>query len=307
MSVLVVGSVALDTIETPFGKVEEAIGGAATFFSAAASLFHPVQLVGVVGSDYPRSQLDFLEERGVDFSGLTREDGESFRWSGVYSYDLNARETLETRLGVFADFKPEIPASFREAEWVFLGNIHPSLQLDVLEQIHEPRLVACDTMNYWIESTRVELLELLGKVDVLMVNDSEARELTGDYNLLHAARWIQDRGPKYVVVKKGEHGALLFTPDMTFFAPGFPLEEIFDPTGAGDAFAGGFMGWLAAAGTVDDDELRRSMIYGSALGSFVVERFGVERLKELGMDEVQERVRAFRDLTAFEHGTPSHV
>jgi sugar/nucleoside kinase (ribokinase family) len=307
MSVLVVGSVALDTIETPFGRVEETIGGAATFFSAAASLFHPVQLVGVVGSDYPMHELDFLSERGVDFGGLKQEEGENFFWSGVYSYDLNSRETLETRLGVFADFKPEIPASFREAEWVFLGNIHPSLQLDVLEQIHTPRLVACDTMNYWIESTRDELLELLGRVDVLMVNDSEARQLTGDHNLLRAARWIQERGPEYVVVKKGEHGALLFTPDMTFFAPGFPLEEIFDPTGAGDAFGGGFMGWLAAAGHVDNDELRRAMIYGSALGSFVVERFGVERLKELDMAEIQERVRAFRDLTAFEHGAASHV
>lgn len=307
MSVLVVGSVALDTIETPFGKVEETIGGAATFFSAAASLFHPVQLVAVVGSDYPMHELDFLRERGVDFSGLQQEEGENFFWSGVYSYDLNSRETLETRLGVFADFKPEIPASFREAEWVFLGNIHPSLQLDVLEQIRGPRLVACDTMNYWIENTRDELLELLGKVDVLMVNDSEARQLTGDYNLLRAARWIQERGPKYVVVKKGEHGALLFTPDMTFFAPGFPLETIYDPTGAGDAFGGGFMGWLAAADRVDDDELRRAMVYGSALGSFVVERFGVERLRELDMEEIQDRFGAFRELTAFEHGATSHV
>lgn len=307
MSVLVVGSVALDTIETPFGKVVDAVGGSATFFAAAASLLHPVQLVAVVGSDYPIDELRFLEARGVEFAGLTQEDGESFRWSGVYSHDLNSRETLETRLGVFAEFQPTIPESFRGAEWVFLGNIHPALQLDVLEQIERPRLVACDTMNYWIESTPDELLALLGRVDLLMVNDSEARELTGDHNLLGAARWIQERGPRYVVVKKGEHGAFLFTPDMTFFAPGFPLEVIQDPTGAGDAFAGGFMGWMARAGTVTDDELRRGMIYGSALGSFVVQQFGVEGLRSLDASAIQDRVRAFRDLTWFEHSTASHV
>ncbi|HKJ92528.1 MAG TPA: PfkB family carbohydrate kinase, partial [Longimicrobiales bacterium] len=239
MSLLVVGSVALDSIETPFGRADDTIGGSATFFSAAASLFHPVQLVGVVGSDYPTEELAFLSDRGVDLAGLDRAEGESFRWSGVYSYDLNTRETLETRLGVFAEFRPRIPSQFRDAQWVFLGNIDPELQLDVLEQIHTPGLVACDTMNYWIEGKRDALLELLKRVDLLLVNDGEARELTGEHNLLQAARWIQDRGPRFVVVKKGEHGAILFTSETIFFAPGFPLEEVFDPTGAWDAFAGG--------------------------------------------------------------------
>src|SRR5680860_409439 len=242
MSILVVGSVALDTVETPFGRAEDALGGSATFFAAAASFFCPVQVVGVVGDDFPMESLDFLRKRDVDLTGLEQAAGESFRWSGVYSYDLNSRETLDTRLGVFADFKPQIPEDLRNAEWVFLGNIDPVLQLDVLEQIDKPKLVACDTMNFWIESKRDTLLELLGKVDLLLVNDSEARELSGKYNLANAARWIHDHGPRYVIIKKGEHGAILFTPNTTFFAPGYPLEEVFDPTGAGDAFAGGLMG-----------------------------------------------------------------
>lgn len=300
MSVLVVGSVALDTIETPFGKAEDALGGSATFFSAAASYFCPISLVGVVGDDYPRDSLRFLEQRGVDLAGLETRKGESFRWSGVYDFDLNSRATRETRLGVFAEFKPDIPEAFRDAEWIFLGNIDPVLQLDVLDQVRAPKLVACDTMNYWIEGKRADLLRLLERVNVIMVNDSEARELSGEYNLLKAARWIQRRGPSMVVVKKGEHGAILFTPDVIFFAPGFPLEDVFDPTGAGDAFAGGFMGCIARAGTTSTDELRRAMIYGSTLGSFAVERMGVERLMDLEMDEIDERVARFRDLTSFE-------
>jgi len=300
MSVLVVGSVALDTIETPFGKAEDALGGSATFFSAAASFFSPISLVGVVGEDYPRDGLRFLEQRGVDLAGLETRAGESFRWSGVYDFDLNSRETRETRLGVFAEFKPRIPEVFRDAEWIFLGNIDPVLQLDVLDQVQSPKLVACDTMNYWIEGKRRDLLRLLERVNVIMVNDSEARELSGEYNLLRAARWIQKRGPSMVVVKKGEHGAILFTPDVVFFAPGFPLEDVFDPTGAGDAFAGGFMGYLARAGSTSSDELRRAMIYGSTLGSFAVERMGVNRLIDLEMDEIEERVARFRELTAFE-------
>ncbi|MBX6363748.1 MAG: sugar kinase [Gemmatimonadetes bacterium] len=307
MSLLVVGSVALDTIETPFGRADDALGGSATFFSAAASLFQNVQLVGVIGSDFPRHELDFLERRGVDLSGLVQEPGESFRWSGVYSYDLSARETRETRLGVFADFKPRIPEAFRDAEWVFLGNIDPDLQCEVLDQVRRPRLVACDTMNFWIEGKREALLRLLRRVNLLLVNDAEARELSGEYNLLRAARWIQAHGPELVIVKKGEHGAILFMPEGIFFAPGFPLEEVFDPTGAGDAFAGGFMGYLARCGAVDAEELRRAMIYGSALGSFAVERFGIERLRHLGAAEVNERVRAFREMTAFAQPTPAGV
>jgi sugar/nucleoside kinase (ribokinase family) len=259
-----------------------------------------VQLVGVVGSDYPTPDLNFLVERGVDLSGLERAEGESFRWSGVYSYDLNSRETLETRLGVFADFQPKIPDTFRDAEWIFLGNIDPVLQLDVLEQVRAPRFVACDTMNFWISGKRGDLLRLLKRVDLLMVNDSEARELSGDHNLLRAARWIQQHGPQMVVVKKGEHGAILFTKDFAFFAPGYPLEEVFDPTGAGDAFAGGFIGYLARAGSADPLHLKRAMIYGSAMGSFAVEKFGVERLVDLTSREVHDRVCQFRELTAFE-------
>jgi sugar/nucleoside kinase (ribokinase family) len=300
MSLLVVGSVALDSIETPFGSVTDTLGGSATFFSAAASLYCGVKLVGVVGSDFPLADLAFLENRGVDLAGLEQSDGESFRWSGVYSFDLNSRETLETRLGVFADFEPKIPDAFRDAEWIFLGNIDPVLQLDVLEQVRKPRFVACDTMNFWIEGKRPELLRLLKRVDLLMVNDSEARELSGDHNLLRAARWIQAHGPQMVVVKKGEHGAILFTKDFTFFAPGYPLEEVFDPTGAGDAFAGGFVGYLARAGSSEPVHLRRAMIYGSAMGSFAVEKFGVDRLIDLTAREVHERVCQFQELTAFE-------
>jgi len=300
MSILVVGSVALDTVETPFGRADDALGGSATFFSAAASLFGPVQLVGVVGDDYPMEALGFLAERGVDLSGLEQARGESFRWSGVYSFDLNSRETLETRLGVFADFEPKIPEAFRDAEWVFLGNIDPELQLGVLDQVHQPRFVACDTMNLWIEIKRDRLLDLLKRVDLLLVNDAEARQLSGDFNLSRAARWIMDRGPRYLIIKKGEHGAILFTPQSTFFAPGFPLEEVFDPTGAGDAFAGGFMGHLAQCGRLDDGDLRRAVIYGSVLGSFAVERFSVERFRDLTAEEIEDRVRAFREMTVFE-------
>ena len=300
MSLLVVGSVALDTVETPFGRADDALGGSATFFSAAASVLHPVQLVGVVGDDYPLDALDFLAERGVDLTGLERAEGESFRWSGVYSYDLNSRETLETRLGVFADFAPKIPEQFRDADWVFLGNIDPELQANVLEQVHEPRFVACDTMNLWIEIKRPPLLELLQRVDLLMVNDAEARQLSGTANLAKAARWIMDRGPRYLIIKKGEHGAILFTPHSIFFAPGYPLEFVFDPTGAGDAFAGGFMAHLAQCGRLEDGDLRRAVVYGSVLGSFAVEKFSVERFRDLTADEIEERVRQFREMTVFE-------
>lgn len=300
MSLLVVGSVALDTVETPFGRAEDALGGSATFFSAAASLLHPVQLVGVIGDDYPVEALHFLAERNVDLAGLERATGESFRWSGVYSYDLNSRETLETRLGVFADFSPKIPDQFRDAEWVFLGNIDPDLQIGVLDQVRKPRFVACDTMNLWIEIKRQRLVELLGRVDLLMVNDSEARQLSGEHNLSKAARWILDRGPRYLIIKKGEHGAILFTPHSTFFAPGYPLEDVFDPTGAGDAFAGGFMAHLAQSGRLEDADLRRAVVYGSVLGSYAVEKFSVERFKDLTADEIEERVKHFREMTVFE-------
>ena len=301
MSILVVGSVALDTVETPFGRAERVLGGSANFFAAASSVFGPVEVVGVVGDDYPFSDLDFLRERGVDFSGVEQVAGESFFWEGKYTYDLNNRDTLETRLGVFADFKPNIPAASRSTPFVFLGNIHPSLQLDVLDQVESPRFVACDTMNFWIEGSREPLVELLGRVDLIFLNDAEARQLSGEHNLLKAARWIQAHGPRYVVVKKGEHGAVLYGPDWMFFAPGYPLEEVFDPTGAGDAFAGGFMGSLAGAREFDRDAFRQAMIFGSATGSFACEKFSVDRFRNLTKLDVAQRVAEVREMTAFEH------
>ncbi|MED5563517.1 MAG: PfkB family carbohydrate kinase [Gemmatimonadota bacterium] len=301
MSILVVGSVALDSVETPFGSADQVIGGSGVFFSAAASLLGPVRLVGVVGDDYPMEQLDFLTERGVDLAGVERTEGESFFWAGRYSYDLNSRDTLETRLGVFGDFAPQIPDEYRDSRYVFLGNIDPVLQLDVLDQMREPVAVICDTMNYWIEGSREALVELLKRVDILMVNDAEARQLAGDHNLLGAARWIQERGPRLVVVKKGEHGAILFGPDWMFFVPGFPLEVIFDPTGAGDSFAGGFVGYMASVDSQEPDDLRRAMVYGSVMGSFAVESFSVDRFRLLDEKEILHRIMEFKEMTAFEH------
>ncbi len=300
MSLLVVGSVALDSVETPFGKADEVLGGSAMFFSASASNLTPVQVVGVVGSDYPVEKLKVLEARGVDFSGLERAEGTSFRWRGRYRHDLNAAETLETHLGVFSNFRPKIPAQFRKAPFVFLGNIDPRLQLDVLSQVDKPRLVACDTMNFWIESRRPDVVKLLEHVDAITLNDGEARQLTDCYNLVKAARWIMAKGPSFVIIKKGEHGAFMFTKDSVFFAPAFPLEEVFDPTGAGDSFAGGFMGYLARAGSITDQHLRRAVIYGSAMGSFAVEKFSIQRLLEVDETQLANRVAEFRKLVAFE-------
>lgn len=299
-SLLVVGSVALDSVETPFGKAEDVLGGSATFFSASASHLAPVQVVGVVGSDYPVDKLAPLAARQVDLAGLERADGRSFRWRGRYRHDLNVAETLETHLGVFSNFRPKIPQQFRRAPFVFLGNIDPRLQLDVLTQVEKPRLVACDTMNFWIESRRPELLELLGRVDLITLNDGEARQLSERYNLLKAARWIMQRGPKLVIIKKGEHGAFMFNEHSVFFAPAFPLEEVFDPTGAGDSFAGGFMGYLARSGDLSDGSLRRAVVYGSAMGSFAVEKFSIERLLEITSSDISARVSDFYRLIHFE-------
>ena len=301
MSILVVGSVALDSVETPFGSADRVIGGSAVFFTAASSLLFPVQVVGVVGDDYPFEELDFLTERGADLSGVERAEGESFFWAGRYSYDLNSRDTLETRLGVFGDFEPRVPDAFRDSRYVFLGNLDPALQLAVLDQVREPAAVICDTMNYWIEGSREALVALLGRVDILMVNDAEARQLAGDHNLVRAARWIQERGPRYVVVKKGEHGAILFGPDWMFFVPGYPLEVIFDPTGAGDSFAGGFVGYIASVDSLEPDDLRRAMVYGSVMGSYAVESFSVDRFRSLSDGEILHRIVEFREITAFEH------
>jgi sugar/nucleoside kinase (ribokinase family) len=297
MSLLVVGSVALDSVYTPFGETADALGGSAVYFSVAGSLLHPIQVVGVVGRDYPVAELDKLASRGIDWSGVEHADGESFRWKGKYSYDLQSRETLETRLGVFANFQPKLPERFRAAEYLFLGNIDPELQLGILGQVTRPKLVVCDTMNYWIQSKKDTLLALLRRVDVLMVNDSEARELSGDWNIHRAGRWILDRGPKRVVIKQGEYGALLLEPGRTFYAPAFPLEEVFDPTGAGDAFAGGFMGYLARSGGATQENLRRAMVYGAAMGSFAVAHFGLRGFDGVTLADVDRRVQTFRDLT----------
>jgi sugar/nucleoside kinase (ribokinase family) len=297
MSLLVVGSVALDSIFTPFGETADTLGGSAVYFSVAASLLSPVQVVGVVGDDYPMEALERLGSRGIDWSGVERAAGESFRWKGKYSYDLQSRETLETRLGVFAAFRPKLPPSFRESPYLFLGNIDPELQLAVLDQMARPKLVVCDTMNYWIQGKRAELLTLLERVDILLVNDSEARELSGDWNIHRAGRWILERGPKRLVVKQGEYGALLIEPGKTFYVPAFPLEEVFDPTGAGDAFAGGFMGYLARVDSIAPEQLRRAMVYGSAMGSFAVQGFGVRGFDRIDFAGVERRVQAFVDLT----------
>ena len=300
MSVLVVGSVALDSVETPFGKADEVLGGSANYFSASASHQTQVQLVGVVGSDYPMAKLEPLKARGVDFAGLERAEGESFRWRGRYRHDLNSAETLETRLGVFSHFEPKIPSQFTDAQYVFLANIDPRLQLKVLKQVKAPRLVACDTMNFWIESRRADLLELLKYVDLITLNDGEARQLTECANLVQAARWILARGPKTVLIKKGEHGAFMFTKDSVFFAPAYPLESVFDPTGAGDSFAGGFMGTLARTGDLSEANMRRAVIVGSAMGSFVVEGFSITRLLEINKADIDRRVADFHRLVSFD-------
>jgi sugar/nucleoside kinase (ribokinase family) len=300
MSILVVGSVAYDTVETPFGRAQRVLGGSASFFAVAASFFVPVNLVGVVGQDFGEEQLAAFRGRPIDLEGLERMDGKTFHWQGRYSWDLNSRDTICTDLNVFEFFKPKIPASYRRSEVVFLGNIDPVLQREVLEQVEAPRLVACDTMNFWIQGKAEELEKTLARTQILLVNDAEARELSGEWNLVKAARAIRAMGPRIVVVKKGEHGVLMFDENGAFAAPAYPLETVFDPTGAGDTFAGGFMGYLAGAGEPSQAVLRRAVIMGSTLASFCVEAFSLDRLRTLTRAEIDERYRLFRDLTAFE-------
>jgi sugar/nucleoside kinase (ribokinase family) len=300
MRLLVVGSVALDTVETPFGEATDALGGSAVYFSVAASLLTGVRVVGVIGDDFPKGELDKLAPRGIDWSGVVRSPGESFRWKGKYSFDLASRDTLETRLGVFADFKPQIPRAFADTPFLFLGNIHPALQLAVLDQVREPALVACDTMNYWISSERETLLKVLRRVDVLIVNDEEIRQLSGDWNIHRAARWVLAQGPRRVVIKRGEHGAFMAEPGRSFYCPAFPMEEVFDPTGAGDAFAGGVLGYIARTGDLTDAGFRKAMVYGAAMGSFAVARFSVGGFEGVDPAVLQQRVRSFKDLTHFE-------
>jgi sugar/nucleoside kinase (ribokinase family) len=300
---LVVGSVALDSVETRAGKRTEVLGGAATFVSAAASFLAPtsVRLVGVVGDDFDEAHTQYLQSRKVDLAGLERvKGGRTFRWAGVYAPDFSTRTTLDTQLNVFQDFNPKLPAGWAESDYVFLANIDPVLQLGVLEQAKKPKFVACDTMNLWIDIKRAELVKLLGRVDMLLLNDEEARQLSGQANLPAAARTIRAMGPASVVIKRGDAGALLFHEGGVFAAPAFPIEDVVDPTGAGDSFAGGFMGWLAREDNTSPTTIRTSMIMGSVLASFSVEDFSLDRFRRLDLSQVRERFAAFADLVHFE-------
>ncbi len=299
-AVLIVGSVAIDSVKTPLGEVDNVLGGAAVYASTAANFFAPVQLVGVVGQDFPAEHLDFLRSRGVDLEGLQVMPGETFRWKGYYDFDVNQAHSLETHLNVFENFRPTLPESYRDAKYVFLANIDPELQLEVLAQVRAPRLTLCDTMNFWIERKRDALIEVLRKVDVAFMNDAEARELCGTFSLLKAARQVMSWGPKTVIIKKGEHGAVMFTPDSHFSAPSYPLEEVKDPTGAGDTFEGGFIGYLAHVDDVSEATLRKAVVHGSVLASFNVEDFSLDRMRRLTRDEINERYREFRRIAFFE-------
>ena len=304
MSLLVVGSVAYDGVETPYGKVERMLGGSSTYISLAAGYFTNVNLVGVVGDDFATEDEAVLVNHGIDLGGLDKVPGKTFYWSGVYSKDMNERTTLTTELNVFADFDPKIPASYRSTPYAFLGNIHPTLQAQVRDQMRSPRFVGGDTMNFWIEGTPDELAQAIRKWDFILINDGEARQLSGEYNLGKAAQRIHEMGPHTVVIKRGEYGAILFRPEGHFIAPGFLLETVLDPTGAGDSFAGGFMGYLAEVGISDIDQashahLRRAMIYGSVMGSFCCEQFGTGRLRTLTRAEIEARFREFKAFTEF--------
>ncbi|HJQ84964.1 MAG TPA: PfkB family carbohydrate kinase [Candidatus Binatia bacterium] len=297
--IAVVGSVAFDTIETPIGRAEEVLGGSATHFAVAASYFAPVHLVGVVGEDFPEAERDYLASRGIDLSGLEVREGRTFRWTGRYHEDMNVRDTLDLQLNVFANFQPTLSEAVRKVPFVFLANIDPTLQEAVLEQFDDPAVVACDTMNHWIASARASLEDLLPRVDLLVVNDEEARQLSGEPNVPRAARRILELGPRSVLVKRGEYGAILFSPESVFAVPAYPLEEVFDPTGAGDTFAGGVLGYLAATGERSEGGLRRAIVYGSVLASYVVEDFGGQRLRTLTREDIDRRYRQFVALTEF--------
>jgi sugar/nucleoside kinase (ribokinase family) len=300
VSLLVVGSVAFDGLESPYGKVDRTLGGAATYFSVAASFFTPVHLVAIVGDDFTDADAKIFHQRKIDCEGLERAVGKSFFWAGKYSENLNERVTLTTELNVFADFKPKLPERYRASKYVFLANIAPDLQRDVLQQVKKrPKIAALDTMNYWIERSNEDLRETLRHVDILMINDAETRQLSSEHNLLIAAKRIFKMGPSTLVIKRGEYGAMLVDKRGVFCVPAFPLEEPHDPTGAGDSFAGGFMGYLAGAGDKSDASLRRAMVYGSVMGSFTVEKFGLDRLKTLKRSEIHARARHFAKLTQF--------
>ncbi|MFM7222422.1 MAG: PfkB family carbohydrate kinase [Bacteroidota bacterium] len=303
MALLVVGTMAFDVIETPFGKSDRIIGGAATYIALSASNFvQPIKQVSVVGGDFPQEELDELQNRGVELEGVQiKKDQKSFFWAGRYHLDMNERDTLDTQLNVLADFIPEVPDSYQDCEFVMLGNLMPSIQHSVLRQLKKrPKLVVMDTMNFWMDSAMPDLKELLKHVDVLLVNDSEARQLSAQYSLVKAAKHIMTMGPKYLVVKKGEHGALLFHEDKAFVAPALPLEEVFDPTGAGDTFAGGFIGHLASTGDLSFNNMKNAIIVGSAMASFCVEKFGTTRIKEISKEDIQRRIGQFAELVNFD-------
>jgi sugar/nucleoside kinase (ribokinase family) len=298
LGLLIVGSLGLDTVITPFDKVEDALGGSATYISLAASYFSgPVELVGVVGTDFPKEYITLLEDHDVDLEGLQIEEGKTFRWGGKYQFDLNVRDTLYTDLNVFEKFDPVIPEKFRKSKYVCLGNIDPTLQLKVLEQMEDPQLVVCDTMNYWIEGKKEELLKLLKYVHILIINDSEARLLAHEPNLIKAANMIRDLGPQTLIIKKGEHGAMLFTDDTIFSAPAYPMEMIYDPTGAGDSFAGGFTGYLFKTRDLSPNNLKCAVIYGSSMASFCVEKFSTKGLEDLSYLQIQDRYREFLNIS----------
>jgi sugar/nucleoside kinase (ribokinase family) len=301
MSLLVVGSMAFDSIRSPFGEVEKVVGGSATYFSLAASYLAPVRLVSIVGSDFPGDVVRMLASRSIDTRGLTVAEGKTFHWKGYYEYDLNTAHTVSTDLNVFRDFAPVLPEEYRDTPYVFLGNIAPDLQMDILRQVRRPKLVALDTMNYWIESSPEALREVIGMVDILMVNEGEIRMLTSEYNLVKAARKVMEWGPRRVVVKRGEYGVLHLSDGAIFAAPAYPLETIFDPTGAGDSFAGGFMGYLASCGgkELTDMDFRLATMYGSAIASYTVEAFSTERLQSITAEDISERLGSFRALTEF--------
>lgn len=301
MGLLVVGSIALDTVSTPFDKIDNALGGSAVYVSLAASYFSgPLFMVGVVGEDFSKSYIDLLEQHHIDLEGLQIVKGaKTFRWAGKYHYDLNVRDTLLTELNVFETFDPVIPEKYRRARFVLLGNIDPVLQLRVLEQMDAPKFVVCDTMNFWIEGKKAELLEVLKKVDVLIINDSEARLLSNEPNLIRASKMIRQMGPEFLIIKKGEHGALLFSEGTVFSAPAYPLENIYDPTGAGDTFAGGFIGYIHKTQDLSFENMKRAVVFGSAMASFCVEKFSTKGIEDLNYLQIHDRFRAFLKLSTF--------
>jgi sugar/nucleoside kinase (ribokinase family) len=299
MSILVVGTVAFDSIETPFGSAERILGGSASYFALGASFFAPVRIVGVIGQDFPQEHLDLFTQRNIDLEGVKKESGDTFHWRGRYHEDINVRDTLELHLNVLAGFVPDLPERYRDAEYVFLGNIDPLMQLEVLNQIRRMRLVVCDTMDHWIRENPDGLRQVLKRIEMLVINDSEARLLSGQSNIVRAAREILKMGPKVVLIKRGEYGVLQFSDSSIFATPAYPLEEVFDPTGAGDSFAGGFLGQLARSGELTQQGIRRAIVYGSVVASFTVEDFGVKRLASVALRDIEERYKSFAQLTDF--------